>query len=752
MINSPGEGDGHGGGAPGDESGEGSAVGSLGAMKYVLASTRGVGVSGGDICSAANMIQGFICGGLGSFYKLGCLWGVKDGQFGLVNIRIANAPHELARVSLLAGDSDKFAILMRGSGGGVMRRGAYFEGRTRAKIRYAQAPGLPRGREMSAWVRRVLGVSSVISREFTLSKSRSCAILWAHARRRMVAKLISLLLIWNIVIVSNEDCVNLGGLGWGVYLTTVNAECSAIILNKVPEKLEDPEKFLIPCALQELDRTNALADSGAIINLLPYYIYKQLGLGALKPTRMTLELANRFVTYPMGIAEDVVVRVDGFTFLAGFVVVNFEPDPRVPIILGRPFLRTAKALIDLYEKKLTLRVGNDELVFYAEKSEKSKNKQFAHVISIIDFSKDEPFSGSTTIHSDALPPSSSLVKTSDNLEEFADELTLLKKGVQEENFQDYSNPLFEFDDDFNSSNVNPLFNKMDEDVKNENSNVSNSNEPDFLNTHLSNKVECFDPDDNIDEIDAFLAMEVSSDFKEGYYDSEGDVIFLENLLSDDTTHNLSPEVISDESIHNTSITFSPRSGPLHYEFVGEIITLPSRIAREHEKYLNLMTLLYEISTFQSPENFHVNPSSIITSPGPVEEEIDIFLVSDDLIPPGVENDDSEDEDNSTSLPDHESPNLDHQDNPSAPRPPLKPPDVKICLEPDTAVINNFDVLRKDACFNLEEDVQPFLPFFTYPEVSPFILSFGSEDLVFDPGISACYFSLKPVPFALPKDK
>ncbi|GJR83409.1 reverse transcriptase domain-containing protein [Tanacetum coccineum] len=68
-------------------------------------------------------------------------------------------------------------------------------------------------------------------------------------------------------------------------------------------------------------------------------------VGALKPTRMTLELANCSVTHPMGIAEDVVVRVDGFTFLADFVVVNFEPDPRVPIILGRPFLRTAKALI-----------------------------------------------------------------------------------------------------------------------------------------------------------------------------------------------------------------------------------------------------------------------------------------------------------------------------------------------------------------------------------------------------------------------
>ncbi|GJZ74257.1 reverse transcriptase domain-containing protein [Tanacetum coccineum] len=245
-----------------------------------------------------------------------------------------------------------------------------------------------------------------------------------------------------------------------IAITTVNAECSAIILNKVPEKLEDPGKFLIPCALQELDRTNALADSGASINLLPHSIYKQLGLGALKPTRMTLELANRSVTHPMGIAEDVVVRVDGFTFLADFVVVNFEPDPRVPIILGRPFLRTAKALIDLYEEKLTLRVGSDELVFYAEKSEKSKNKQFAHAISVIDFSKDEPFSGSTTNHSDALPPSSSPVKTSDNPEEFADELTLLKKDVQKENFQVYLNPIFEFDDNFNSSNVNPLFNKM----------------------------------------------------------------------------------------------------------------------------------------------------------------------------------------------------------------------------------------------------------------------------------------------------
>ncbi|GKB10005.1 reverse transcriptase domain-containing protein [Tanacetum coccineum] len=407
-------------------------------------------------------------------------------------------------------------------------------------------------------------------------------------------------------------------------------------------------------------------------------LFKQLRLEiGLKDALIEMPKFNKWLSTLLRnkekLEEIAITTCDGFTFLADFVVVNFEPDPRVPIILGRPFLRTAKALIDLYEEKLTLRVGSDALVFYAEKSEKSKNKQFAHAISVIDFSKDEPFSGSTTIHSDALPPSSSPVKTSDNLEEFADELTLLdsfppgnddsvlKKGVHEENFQVYSNPLFEFDDNFTSSNVNPLFNEMVEDVENENSNVSNSDEPVFLNTPLTDKVECFDSEDNIDEIDAFLAMEVSSNFEEGYYDSEGDVIFLENLLSDDTTHNLSPK------------------------FAGEIVTLPSRIAREHEEYLSLMTLLYEISTSQSLENFPASPIPVEDSDH-VQEEIDIF--SGDLIPPGVENDDSEDEDNSTFLLDHELPNLDHQDNPSAPRPPPEPPDVKICLEPDSVWINN----------------------------------------------------------------
>ncbi|GKA38018.1 hypothetical protein Tco_0724583 [Tanacetum coccineum] len=357
------------------------------------------------------------------------------------------------------------------------------------------------------------------------------------------------------------------------------------------------------------------------------------------------------------------------------------------------------------------------------------------------------------------------IAISEILEEFADELTLSKKVIHEENFQVYSNSLFEFDDNFTSSNVNPLFNEMVEDVEKENSNVLDSDEPVLLNIPLTDKIESFAPEDDIDEIDAFLAMEVSSNFEEAYFDSEGDVTFLENLLSDDTTHNLAPDVISDHEPeqNESSITFSPRSDPLHHEFAGELITLPSRTVREHEDYLNRMTVLCEISTSRLQENVHANPISIIESlpvspilvedSEPIQEEIDIFLILDDLIPPGVENDDSEDKDN-------ELPNLDHQDNPSYPRPPPKPPDVCLDFKPNTAIKNDEDFNQGEIVLSLNvEDVYSFtfviwtfLPFFTYPEDSLVILSLRSEDLVFDPGISTFHFSLKPIPFALPKDE
>ncbi|GJX91196.1 reverse transcriptase domain-containing protein [Tanacetum coccineum] len=131
--------------------------------------------------------------------------------------------------------------------------------------------------------------------------------------------------------------------------TLLNENCSAVLLKKLPEKLGDPEKFLTPCDFLELDECLALADLGASINLMPLFVWKKLSLPELTPTRMTLELTNRSVAYPVGVAEDVFVKVGKFHFPADFFVVDYDVDPRVPLILGSPFLRMTRALIDVHD-------------------------------------------------------------------------------------------------------------------------------------------------------------------------------------------------------------------------------------------------------------------------------------------------------------------------------------------------------------------------------------------------------------------
>nr|GFA68404.1 hypothetical protein [Tanacetum cinerariifolium] len=135
------------------------------------------------------------------------------------------------------------------------------------------------------------------------------------------------------------------------------------IKKKLPEKLGDPGKFLIPCDFPGMEICHALADLGASINLMPLSIWKKLSLPELTPTRMTLELADRSITRPKGVAEDVFVKVRKFHFPTDFVVVDFEADPRVPLILGRSFLRTGRALIDVYGEEITLRVNDESITF-----------------------------------------------------------------------------------------------------------------------------------------------------------------------------------------------------------------------------------------------------------------------------------------------------------------------------------------------------------------------------------------------------
>ncbi|GKB42632.1 reverse transcriptase domain-containing protein [Tanacetum coccineum] len=159
-----------------------------------------------------------------------------------------------------------------------------------------------------------------------------------------------------------------------------------MLLKKLPEKLGDPGKFLIPCEFPGMEICYALADLGASINLMPLSIWKKLSLPELSPTRMSLELADRSITYPKGLAEDVYVKVGKFHFPADFVVVDFEADPRVPLILGRSFLKTGRTLIDVYEGEITLRVDNEAVTFNLDQTMKysSTNDKSVNRIDIID--------------------------------------------------------------------------------------------------------------------------------------------------------------------------------------------------------------------------------------------------------------------------------------------------------------------------------------------------------------------------------
>nr|GEW67236.1 reverse transcriptase domain-containing protein [Tanacetum cinerariifolium] len=119
--------------------------------------------------------------------------------------------------------------------------------------------------------------------------------------------------------------------------TPLNENCSAVVLKKLPEKLGDPGRFIILCDFLEFDNCLALADLGASINLMPLSIWKKLKRSTLNNTKMVLELADRTISKPTGVAENVFVKVDKFYFPIDFVVLDLIADPRVSLILGRPF-------------------------------------------------------------------------------------------------------------------------------------------------------------------------------------------------------------------------------------------------------------------------------------------------------------------------------------------------------------------------------------------------------------------------------
>nr|XP_016462059.1 PREDICTED: uncharacterized protein LOC107785299 [Nicotiana tabacum] len=140
-------------------------------------------------------------------------------------------------------------------------------------------------------------------------------------------------------------------------------ECTSRIQHKLSQKLKDLGSFTIPMRIGEINVGRALCDLGASINLMSLSVFKQLGLGAPRPTMVLLQLADRSYVYPERVIEDVLLHIGKFIFPADFIILDYEADELVPIIFGRPLLATGVAIIKVREAKMILRVDNEDAVF-----------------------------------------------------------------------------------------------------------------------------------------------------------------------------------------------------------------------------------------------------------------------------------------------------------------------------------------------------------------------------------------------------
>nr|GEW11400.1 reverse transcriptase domain-containing protein [Tanacetum cinerariifolium] len=255
--------------------------------------------------------------------------------------------------------------------------------------------------------------------------------------------------------------------------TSLNEHCSAVLLKKLPEKLGDLGKYLITCDFLGIAECLALADLGASINLMPLSVWNKLSLPNLSPMCMTLELADRLISHPVRVSKDVFVKVGTFHFPADFVVVDFDADPRVPLILGRSFLKTRRALIDMFEGELTLRISKGAITFNLDQTSRysaNYNDMTVNRIDVIDMA-----------------------------------------------YEEYSQEVLGFYDVIVSGNTTLYYDPI---VSTTSPTLTPFRNSDFL----------------LKEVDAFLALEddpTSPEVDQSYVDTERDILLLEAFLNDD---------------------------------------------------------------------------------------------------------------------------------------------------------------------------------------------------------------------------
>ncbi|GJW66407.1 reverse transcriptase domain-containing protein [Tanacetum coccineum] len=304
----------------------------------------------------------------------------------------------------------------------------------------------------------------------------------------------------------------------------LNEHCSAVLLKKLPEKLRDPGKFLIPCDFSGMDECLALADLGASINLMSLSVWKKLSLPELTPTCMTLELADRSISCPVGVAEDVFVKVGKFHLPADFVVVDFDADPRVPLILGRSFLKTGRALIDFYKGELTLRVGKEAVTFNLDQTSRYSSNY--------------------------------------------DDILVNRIDVIDVACVEYSQEVL----GFSSGNPTPILEPI---VSTSSPTLTPFGDSDFLL-------------EETDAFLAIDDEPISPEINDLYYDSEGDILLLKEYLNDDPSPTLPPKEIKTIEIKNekSSIDEPPElelkdlPSLLEYAFLEGNDKLPVIIAKD----------------------------------------------------------------------------------------------------------------------------------------------------------------------------
>ena len=166
-----------------------------------------------------------------------------------------------------------------------------------------------------------------------------------------------------------------------------------MLQNKILQKLKNLRCFTILYSIGIKYSGNAFCDLGASINLMPLSVFKQLGVGEVKPTTVTLQLADKSCVYPEGKIEDVLVNVDKFIFLVDFIMLDFETDKEVLIILGIPVLAMGKTLIDVQKGDLTMRVNDQQVTFNVLDVVKSPDEvEDCNFISVVDFAATERLS------------------------------------------------------------------------------------------------------------------------------------------------------------------------------------------------------------------------------------------------------------------------------------------------------------------------------------------------------------------------